>query len=307
MKPNPIAILCSDLHLSIKPPACRADTNWLDLQGYYLEQLKKLAGHHTIICAGDIFDKWNSNAELIHFALDNLPNDMICIPGQHDLPNHAISEMHRSGYGVLTRAKKIIDLSEEATHEEPGLVIYGAGWGQKIPVCKTTHLKDTINLLVMHDFIWINDATKYPGAGEDSDIKAHKDKFKQFDAVAIGDNHRGWLRPAGGFLPKTDVINCGTFLRRKSDELAYCPGVGVLYADGTIERRFLDTSIDKFHANAKQREEVAVDLEEFIEQLEGLGEHGLNFREAVELHLRTEKIDKRTKEIVLGALDDNKA
>ena len=119
-KPHRIAILCSDLHLSLQRPACRADDDWMGVQAGYLNQLKQLAvdsnysfGTLPIAFAGDLFDKWNVQPELINFALEHLPDGMICVPGQHDLPNHRLDQVHRSGYGVLVAAGKIVDASKK--------------------------------------------------------------------------------------------------------------------------------------------------------------------------------------------------
>src|SRR5688572_18895632 len=102
MQEAPIAILCADLHLTLRPPLCRADKNWMLTQRDYLLQIRKLqepahlknhleaTAKIPVICAGDIFDRWNPPPELVNFALRFLPNGMICVPGQHDLPNHNI-------------------------------------------------------------------------------------------------------------------------------------------------------------------------------------------------------------------------
>src|SRR5687768_17059020 len=114
VQPNyPIAIAISDLHLSLLKPACRADDNWLEVQAHYLKQVRDLAHPDglPVLCAGDVFDRCNAPAELINFALKHLPDEMICVPGQHDLVGHRIDSMHRCGYGVLKQAGKIIDVS----------------------------------------------------------------------------------------------------------------------------------------------------------------------------------------------------
>jgi hypothetical protein len=99
------------------------------------------------------------------------------------------------------------------------------------------------------------------------------------------------------------IINCGSFIRRKSDEIDYQPSVGIIYSDGTVKRKRLDTSGDKFHVEHSETKETPFNMKEFIAGLEGLGEHGLNFREAVEEHLKTEEINKDTKEIILASLE----
>ena len=98
------------------------------------------------------------------------------------------------------------------------------------------------------------------------------------------------------------IINCGGFIRRKSDEIDYVPSVGVLYSDGTVKRRRLDTSGDVFHDIPKDKEEVPFNMKDFIAGLESLGEQGLDFRQAVENHLKGEEIDPAVKEIILTAM-----
>lgn len=308
MKPIPIAVAISDLHLSLLQPACRADKNWMEVQAEYLNQVSSIAGKHDIpvLCAGDIFDRWNPPPELINFALENLPTDMICVPGQHDLPNHRIDQMYRSGYGVLKRAGKIIDLSED---ENRGLPVsyggnllfyaYGFGWNQKIvpPTIKET---DYPNVAVIHKYCWTAD-TGYPGAPEENRCQQFEKPLKGYDFAVFGDNHQSFKKTYKS--TGTCVINCGCFIRRKSDEIPLEPKMSVLFGDGISSQQVkLDTTQDKFHNKVKQREELAVDMRAFLETLEGLGEHGLDFRKAVINHLKTEEIDTAIKEMVLEAL-----
>jgi len=116
-----------------------------------------------------------------------------------------------------------------------------------------------------------------------------------YDAAVFGDNHKGFLRGS--------LLNCGGFIRRKRDEVNYKPRVGLLYSDGSIKEEFLDTSEDSFVAEAQEREEVAVNMSEFIQDLEELGEQGLNFRGAVEARLKMDDIKPRTREIILQAIE----
>lgn len=101
---------------------------------------------------------------------------------------------------------------------------------------------------------------------------------------------------------KTTIFNCGGFIRRKSDEIDYRPGIGVLYDDGSVERRYLKTDIDKFHENSTDIPDIPLDLQGFIHTLENLGEHAMDFRQVVKNHLESDDVDKETKEIILQAL-----
>lgn len=294
---SPIAIAISDLHLSLLQPVCRADKDWLEVQAHYLAQVKDIAGGLPVLCAGDIFDRWNTPPELINFALQHLPKNMICVPGQHDLPNHRMDQLHRCGYGVLKEVEKISDASTDGPWDSDHMIVYGCGWGQEIKPLLGE--KDgRIEILLAHKYVWVDKETKYPDAPEEANISTLRKSLKGYDVAIFGDNHKHFIATMG----KGTVINVGGFIRRKSDEIDYEPCVGVIYDDGTVKRKRLDTSIDVFHDTPEDRKEVPLNMKEFIAGLESLGEHGLNFKEAVENHLRTEDIDKETKEIILHAI-----
>ena len=299
-EPDPIAIAFSDLHLTLSRPACRDDEDWMAVQKHYLGQVKDLAGDLPILFAGDLFDRWNPSPELIHFALKNLPNRMICVPGQHDLPNHRIDQMSRSGYGVLVEAGKIIDTSGGYVQPDgTEITIFGFGWDQPIKPCPIDPNPHRRSIALVHRYCWTEEAC-FPGAPEDSKVSAYKKELKGYNVAIFGDNHKSFLSQTGDCV----VLNCGGFIRRKSDEIDYSPRVGVIFSDGSVKRKKLDTSIDRFHPVLKDQKEIPLNMKAFLEELEGLGEHGLNFREAVENHLKKEKIGEETKEIILQALEE---
>lgn len=302
---KPAAVVISDLHLSLLRPACRADKDWMEVQASYLDQVNVIRYELNpikrlpILCAGDIFDRWNAPPELINFALKHLPDGMICVPGQHDLPNHRYDDVHRSGYGVLKQTGKIEDVHQmELIVEHNGkcsFSIHGFGWGQPVqPRKETAHL---LQVALIHQYCWTSDLC-YPGAPQEANASAFKKQLKGYDVAVFGDNHQSFTTKCGD----CNVLNTGGFIRRKSDEIDRVPCIGIIYDDGTVKRKKLDTSIDVFQDVQKDRPEVPLDLKEFIEGLEGLGEHGLNFVEAVERHLKGDDIDLETKDIILKAL-----
>lgn len=304
---NLIAIAISDLHLSLLRPACRADKDWMQTQADYLDQVKtfkeelqeKECTPITLLCAGDIFDRWNASPELINFALDHLPDDMICVPGQHDLPNHRMDQVHRSGYGVLVKAKKIRDISGQVTGNLGGFQVHGFGWGQ--PLTNSSNRegieKKLHQVALIHQYCWVSDRC-YPGAPQEAHISSFKKQLEGFDVAVFGDNHIGFT----AMLKRCNVLNTGGFIRRKSDEIGRTPSIGIIYEDGTVQLKKLDASIDEFQNKPEDRPEVPLDLKSFMEGLEGLGEHGLNFIEAVENHLRREDVDPQTKKIILEVI-----
>lgn len=297
---NPIAIAFGDVHLTLQPPACRSETDWLAVQAGYLKQVRDLAkalGDVPVLCSGDIFDRWDPKPELINFALEHLPDGMICVPGQHDLPNHRIEDMMRSGYGTLVKAGKIRDISGNSTGNMGGWLCYGFGWSQSITASRNT-LKNMIRVALVHRYLWKDNNSKYPEAPTEARVDRFKE-FYSFDFVISGDNHKAFVALEG------KVLNQGTFIRRKTDEIHHHPRIAILYDNGTSDLHPLDVTKDKFHTDAKEREENALDLQSFISGLEQLGEQGLDFREAVKRHLQKEDVSPQTKQIILKALESH--
>lgn len=324
LKAEPIAVLCSDIHLSLKQPPCRAD-DWLSVQKGYLVQLKSLAcaakelwlGNRNttgrpipILCAGDIFDKWNSPPELIRFALEHLPDGMICVPGQHDLPNHSFEEIHRSAYGVLREAGKIRCAATHRRAEVParshidlgqsGWKVYGFGWNEEIE----QPWQKGPNLALVHKYVWTIETSYGPGTPEASHLNQFMKPLKAYKAAVFGDNHKGFLKQ---LKTGTAVLNCGGFMRRKSDEVRYQPRVGLLHADGSIKLHKLDTSKDQFRTPEEMASAVEVDMTGFVEELSRLGEHGLDFRESVRQAVASGDLPGPVREKVLKCLAEDKA
>jgi hypothetical protein len=298
---TPIAVAVADLHLTLTSPACRDESDWPAVQARYLQQLGDIAGNLPILCAGDIFDKWNTPPELINFALENLPDGMLCVPGQHDLPNHRIEDMHKSGYGVMKRVGKIRDISGISTGNMGGFIVHGFGWGQPIQLlnCK----QPLLNIALIHHYCWM-EGKAYPGAPEELHIKHFKKLLQNYDFAIFGDNHKGFCAT----LNQCHIVNCGGFTRRKSDERLYKPSVWKLYKDGTdnrmVERIELDCMQDRFSSIDKLETDISqFNADEFIQELERLGEHGLNFRETVKRYLHSNDIHPLVCEMIFKAMN----
>lgn len=303
-----VAVLTADLHLSLKQPPCRKD-DWMEVQKGYLKQLRGIAGKLPILCAGDIFDKWNPPPELIQFALRHLPDGMICVPGQHDLPNHRMEEMTRSAYGVLVEAGKIQCASSHRRAEVPSRSaiylgdsdwkVYGFGWNEDITPPVSMDRGEGKNLALVHKYVWTIETSFGPGTPQESHIHKIMPALKPYRVAVFGDNHKGFqLKLKTG----TNVLNCGGFIRRKSDEIDYRPTVGILRDDGSIVRQPLITDRDQFRTDKEMEEVVEVDMSGFVEELSNLGEHGLDFRETVRMAMKNKKVPGPVKEMVLSCL-----
>jgi len=315
---EPLMIVCSDLHLALRQPACRDDADWMETQARYLKTISDLAvklaegsswclsSSLPVVVAGDIFDKWNPSPELLTFAFRHLPENLFAVPGQHDLPNHREEEMERSGYGVLVEAGRIHNLSH---YLEGGnrFSLSAFGWGKEIKPLDDSFRKynpgegKCVHVAVCHRYIYDTGSNAYFDAPEDAHISAFSKKLSGYDVAVFGDNHKGFLsRLKSGVA----IFNCGGFIRRKIDEVEYRPQFGIIYSDGSVEARKFDVSVDKFRSPEELAEVLEVDVKAFVAQLEALGDLGLDFRAAVRSHLDSlPEVPAPVKELVLKSIE----
>lgn len=304
-------MLCSDLHLSQRPPVARSvEPDWYSTMAGYLGQLRGLSeGHGTsgnplpVICAGDIFDRWNAPAELINFALAYLPR-MYAVPGQHDLPHHSYEDIRKSAYWTLVEAGKIVNLEPGKPLGVGTMQLWGFPWGTPVEPCPETAYLG-LDVAVIHSYLWTEKSRSgYPGAPKEKRLVVYAKKLKGYDAAVFGDNHKGFQ----SFVPSLGcrVLNCGGYMRRKSDERDYQPTVGLLRSDGTITRYKLDVSEDKFLDSGDIPQSLRdnnIGFDTFLEELSAFGDAAINFNEAVHRLLEREKVSPVVKRIVLASLE----
>jgi hypothetical protein len=303
---RPIAILVSDLHLSHNPPAARsAEPDWYAAMRRQWDQVRNFSveeGGLPVVIAGDVFDQWRSPPELINFAIELFAGlEVFAVPGQHDLPNHVYGDMYRSAYGTLVAAGAIQNAS--SMEQLDGLTLWPYPWGfevESLAHCQSSG-DGVVHLAVCHRYVWTNDKNCFPGAPQEANLACLKDKLIGYDAAVFGDNHRGFLAKSGS----CNVLNCGGFMPRKSDERDYVPSFGLLKDDGTIERIFFDVSKDRW---IDLKDEAALideqlNLSGLIGELEHLGCDALNFAEVLERYLDKEKVDESVRRLVIQALE----
>lgn len=184
-----------------------------------------------ILCAGDIFDRWNSPPELINFALQYLP-PLIAIPGQHDLPWHGLEEIRRSAYWTLVENGRVWNLEPGMWLEFGPLALYSFPWG--IPLQPPLPAPGLVPVLIGHQYVWSDGCGGFPGAPEAGKLENLMPILGQYRAAIFGDNHQGFLQRLRGKLQGQEapadciIFNCGGFLRRRSDERNRNAAVGVL-------------------------------------------------------------------------------
>lgn len=275
---------------------------------YYQQQLEC-----PVLCAGDLFHRWNSSPELINFAMEYLPEQLISIPGQHDLPSHRSDLVCKSAYWTLEWAKKIMDVSFGRVVLIPfNFAVAGLKYNEEISADNIRLLFSSFGerrkILLVHRYVWYG-ASKYEKAEQETHIGRIIKEIAAagVSVVVFGDNHIPWdmiYRPKAG-RESTSVYNCGSFIRRNSDEEDHRPSIGILFADGTIERVYLDISEDKLIVTDRETallaEEDHVDVTDFLKEMRSLRLSGADFGEALNRYLSS-GVPMKTRELVLEAL-----
>lgn len=305
-EPRVVAIACADLHLSLKAPRCRQDEpDWFGAMERTLKQLQHLTGKLgvPILCAGDIFDRWNSPPELINWAMQYLP-PMYTIPGQHDLPQHNYNEIDKSAYGTLVRGGVIQDITLNETkwieHPDSGhpVCVTGFPFGYKIQKPGDAQRKD-LTIALIHEYNWFANA-RYPHALKEQRISAKRKELMAYDVVIFGDNHKGFCTKVG----KTTVFNCGTMMRRDADEIDYKPQVGLIYSDGTVVTYPLDLKGEKIDGSVSDTvdSEVMLEVQDFLKALSDLDDNPLDFADVVMRYINDNDVRQGTKQLLLEAI-----
>ena len=296
-----LAIFVSDLHLSHTPPIWRScEEDWYTVQERALKELREIKNANAcpIFCAGDIFDKWNSPPELINFALEHLP-PIYAIPGQHDLPNHNLKEIHKSAYWTLVKTKKILHVKESVSIAE-GMMLHGFAFGRKIRKVKTPEKNwDCKHIALIHQYNWIPKAS-YEKASVKRKVTRKRKEFRGYDIVVCGDNHIPFEKMIGDTL----FWNCGGFMRRHSDEIKHRPRVGLLMQDGTMRNYKLKSyRSDKYiSVDPKSEKQADMDLTELGNELLKLNDARFDFQVAVNHYMQKYNVRREVMEIVMKSI-----
>jgi DNA repair exonuclease SbcCD nuclease subunit len=299
-------IFAADLHFSHTAPVARsAEPDWYLAQKRVINQLKSLMKEHKapLIVAGDISDKSGAPphvipAEFVNFLLDTLP-PFYAAAGNHDLPNHILDQRHRSLFGILVRAGKIIELEPGLCQNLPGLRLYGFPCGFE-PQPLTRRYEDTIHVAVVHEYVW-KKGHSFPDAPVEMHASRYRDKLAGYDCSAFGDNHQGFFTDPDDPKYPTQIFNCGTLMRRKTDERDYRPMVGLLKEDGNLYPHYLDVSEDLWLEESLPSPEEPKDFDasRFVKSLQSLGVDSLDFREALKHEMERDQTREPVRNIVL--------
>lgn len=296
-----ISLFCSDLHLSHNAPVFRSnEPNWYEAMLRPIEELKNLQREYDcpVFCAGDIFDKWNAPAQLINFALKNLP-EMYAVPGQHDLPDHSLKEVEKSAFWTLVQAGKIKLLSSNFTKAfflTPNTHVSGFAFGEKIVSGQSN--RNLHHIAIIHQYNWIPKCN-YIGARTENLVSTDRKEFEGYDLVVSGDNHQ-WFKAK----TKSGIFwNCGSLMRRHANEKHYFPTVGMLTENGQMFGYDLSISSDKYiEVDDKREEAKEMDLQKLVKSLRSLNSSKTDFVKTVEEFMQKYGSDEEVQKIMATAM-----
>ena len=287
------AILTSDWHLRETTPVCRTDdfaaALWKKVS--FVRDLQKEHGC-PVLHAGDLFHHWKPSPNLLSLTMVNIPDQFYTIYGQHDLPQHNFEERHRSGIYTLEQAGSLKVLP--AVHwgqdpEKPSFVIKGIS---QPGLCDR-------HILVWHKMVW-QGKRLWPGQTDPSAIAILK-KYKEYDLILTGDNHKAFTETYDGRL----LVNPGSLTRQVADQIDFKPRVYLYYADeNKAEPVYLPIREDAVTREHLDRGEERSDrISAFIEKIDGEWQAGMSFEANLEEFFKTNQIRTSVKDIIYKAIE----
>ena len=214
-------------------------------------------------------------------------------PGQHDLLYHNYEDLHKSPFHTLVEAGVITLLEPGKPLDVGTLRLYGFPWkAEVIPLEEPPLTRLTLEIAVIHAFVWTKH-TGYHGAEDSRRLRNWYAKLQGYDFAIFGDNHKPFHVSAREGKPC--VVNCGSLMRRHSDQKDYQPAVWLIHENGTAYPHYLDISEDVV-SEVNDEIEIAeehFDASEFMEEVKGLEGPTADFAEVLLRVLDTDSTDER--------------
>jgi len=317
---TPDAILSSDWHYRLSVPVCRED-DFLQTQDHKIGQVVRLQEKFgcPILHGGDVFHKWYGDvdkakvANLVTRAMRVFPEEMFAIPGNHEMPSHDINNIDQSVYQTMVEARRIktcegkvfnlignmedyVNLKFRAFGFPYGIELQMRMGGDGKPY-KSGEIKGAA---IAHVLTY-KGRRPFPGANLGCETLMRK--LAGYDLILTGDNHKPFIHKKGRQL----LVNPGSLTRQRSSE-THRPRVYLWYAKtNTVEPYYLqydEKAVTRKHIQEKEEREDRV--ANFIDKLKTNVKIDIDFRVNMQRHLRANKnkIDKRTKEMIIAAMED---
>ena len=249
----------SDWHLRERVPVSRAERSWYDVMESKIFNLFGRIHDTPLLIAGDLFDRPDPPASLVSWAISTLRLAKCTIfvtCGQHDVPNHRVSDRMQGAYGALVKAGIVVDLPINEWHKISDQVsLYAMPWNSyDMP---KTECPTAYAVAALHKYVWRTPDTKYYGAEDASNVNGIRRMGNTFNAIAIGDNHIPWA--TGPF------VNHGSLFGFNSNQKEHVPLLGTLdhIGDYTSEL-FADPIPAEWQESAAAIDEKVTDVIQYL-------------------------------------------
>lgn len=291
---KPDLILCSDFHLRDDVPVCRTD-NYLEKQWYKLGYIGGLQSKYNcpILHGGDLLNHYKSSPWLLSQIIRYLPAKFFSCSGQHDLQNHNIKLLYKSGFNTLIEAgvlKTARDWELELDYH-----IEFCSYGEEPSMITDSKTK---NILVWHKLAY--QTPPYPGV-TGGNAKQLLHKYYMYSLIITGDNHLAFVEEYQGRL----LVNPGSMMRMSADQINYKPCVFLWFAeDNTVQQVFLPIeqgviTCEHIEANKKRDERIMA----FISKLDTDYIAEMSFEDNLESFFQKNNIREPVKQIIYKAIE----
>lgn len=309
--------LLSDTHNRFQAPIRRVDDFFVTQSNKWEQALNIFRSNSCsiILQAGDMFDSENVSLLVIAHYIEKFKRfgiPIYSIFGQHDLYMYSLRLIERTPLAVLRASGVANLLGEKAScvytprrgDKLPPIHIYGANFGQEIPVPED---KKALNILVVHKMI--GNKPLYPGQ-EITEPKTFLRRNPEYKLVLCGDYHYPFYEDYKG----RSIINTGCLVRKTCSEqdLFHQPTVAVYDTETDIFDLFnidIEPPEKVFNlsnmVNENSKGENSESLSELLNSLEqGGGSSEIRFKDALLAVYNKRKTPKRIRDIISEELSD---
>ena len=214
---------------------------------------------------------------------------MSVVAGNHDLPQHNMDLIHKSGLQTLVKAGAV-DLLE------------GTHWGEEpfhgtFLIPSATHHDKCI--AVWHVMTYVGEKP-WPDC---TDLNARQilEKYPQFALILTGHNHKTFVREVDERL----LVNPGSITRQTAAQIDHKPCVFLWYSDdNTVEQVFLKTEagvISREHLDRVEKRDARITA--FVKRLTGSWKSTVSFEENLERFRQNNHVRKSVMDIVYKSID----
>lgn len=288
-------IITADWHLFEKErnPPCRLDSIW-DAQWDKVKQIIAIQEEYEcpIVVAGDVFNHWKTSPHLLNKCIKTLPFGAIhSIIGNHDMPQHNLKFMQKSGLDVLFHTETIqkIQLQGDWGFNNKDVIPQAIG-----------RTKTGTKFAIVHMMTWKG---KRPWSGcTDPEANEVFDMFPDADLIITGHNHKTFTARKG----KRVLINPGSLTRHKADQVNHKPCVFLWNAEtNTYKIHYLKIKknvISRDHIEIKKNKDKRINA--FIEKLKDGWDLSLSFEDNLERAFKENDTPNKIKELILKWMED---